>query len=345
MLLTHASINQALGTVSFPPRGNFMVLTLSNGDKQRIHYQCIGPTTSSNPTFLLDASAAHGIADFWPLQREMSNRGERVCMLDKPGFGYSDNFLAWQNANPLTMYNEFVTKLVTDGEGSSFVMVGWGGGGDLLYEYSLAHPERAAGFAFLDTVAEGIEWREVAARDSLTQAQLDDVKIRDLSGRSIIFGLLRGVIAPLGLLSVVVPGHRESYAWPERFEEFHWYSLTPKTWTTQWFTILPWFDTRTLIGDLGVFGRSSAALMGRPVVMIATNRSRADVCKGRTHEDCPKLVFAQSFLLAEKQTIANVTGNATVVYCTASDCSLDAVRRLPAFVAGAILNQSWTRVG
>jgi pimeloyl-ACP methyl ester carboxylesterase len=262
-------------------------------------------------------------------------------MLDKPGFGFSDNFLAWQNADPLTMYDEFIAQLVANGEGSSFVMVGWGGGGNLMYEYALSHPEHAAGFAFLDTVANGIEWREVAARDSLTQAQLDENKNIDLAGRSFIFGLLRGIGARWGLLTVFVPGQRDAYAWPERFDEFYWFSVTPKTWTTQWFSLLPSYTTQTPIDSIGVFDRSSAALIGRPVVMVATNRSRAAVCEDRKEEDCTKAMFAQAFQLAEKHTIANVTGNATITYCTAEDCSLDAVRRLPAFVANAILNQTW----
>ena len=110
---------------------------------------------------MLDADASHGAADLWPLQRELTARGLRSCVLDKPGQGWSSPYHpSQQGLDPLT-----ATSLMyaATGESPPYRLVGWGGGGENVWRYALKRPGDVDSLVFLDTYGDGVEWRAYAA--------------------------------------------------------------------------------------------------------------------------------------------------------------------------------------
>jgi len=120
-LLTSGSITLGRGAVMFPPRGNFVTVTLNDGSQrtQTLHYMCQGTKNSSLPTFMIEGDFSHGIADYYDLQNSITKIGRRSCIWDKPGLGYS-SYLYADQYNVSTFYHEFLTSI----ESGPYIMVG-----------------------------------------------------------------------------------------------------------------------------------------------------------------------------------------------------------------------------
>ncbi|KAA0158595.1 hypothetical protein FNF31_05346 [Cafeteria roenbergensis] len=336
--LFNGGIVQATGPIAFPPRGSFFDLTLSTGDVQRIHYECVGPKNGTFPVYLADADGSHGLADFWPLQRNLTAAGRRICTYDAPGLGYSDRYYSWQHAEKSTYYRQLIDALGAQGEGSQFIFIAWGGGAEPVYKFALANPTFVAGFVFLDSFSKDVLYQFEAEYNSWSKARMNEYKSADLNGRVLLFTMIRGLAAPWGLLPIFVSNDPKGYAWPERFAEYSWNYHVPKTWTAQWFSLLPEFSAEASLTGLGVFDTRLAALQQVPVLSIVSNRSRADTCNEWT-QDCDKAVAQKEFLRANAVSVGNVTGAEQVVYCTESDCALDMPLRKPGFVVDAIMRK------
>ncbi len=336
--LFNGGIVQATGPIAFPPRGSFFDLTLSTGDVQRIHYECVGPKNGTFPVYLADADGSHGLADFWPLQRNLTAAGRRICTYDAPGLGYSDRYYSWQHAEKSTYYRQLIDALGAQGEGSQFIFIAWGGGAEPVYEFALANPTFVAGFVFLDSFSKDVLYQFEAEYNSWSKARMNEYKSADLNGRVLLFTMIRGLAAPWGLLPIFVSNDPKGYAWPERFAEYSWNYHVPKTWTAQWFSLLPEFSAEASLTGLGVFDTRLAALQQVPVLSIVSNRSRADTCNEWT-QDCDKAVAQKEFLRANAVSVGNVTGAEQVAYCTESDCALDMPLRKPGFVVDAIMRK------
>lgn len=148
------------GTLAWDPSdyGTTATITLGTGETLDIFFNCEGGSDAASPsvpsakysppTLMIDADASHGATDFWPLQRELTARGLRSCVFDKPGQGWSSDFRPSQAVDPLT-----ATSLMYEatGERAPFGLVGWGGGGENVYEYALRRPQDVQAIAFLDT--------------------------------------------------------------------------------------------------------------------------------------------------------------------------------------------------
>lgn len=338
IFLFNGGIIQATGPIAFPPRGKFVDLTLSTGDLQKIHFECVGPKNASFPVYLADADGTHGLADFWPMQRNLTTAGRRLCTYDAPGLGYSDRYFSWQHADKSTYYKQLMDALVAEGEGPKFIFIGWGGGAEPVYKFGLANPSFVAGFVFIDSHYFDILYQFEAKYNDWSKAKMNEYKSIDLTGRVLLFSVIRGLGAPWGLLPLFVTTNADGYAWRARFAEYAWNYHIPKTWTVQWFSLVPEFSKEASLTGKGIFDTRSAALQQIPVLSLISNRSRSDVCNEWTR-DCDKAVGLEEFLRASAASVGNVTGAEQVVYCTDADCGLDMPLRKPGFVVDAIMRK------
>lgn len=354
LAFAHGASVFASGPILYPPRGAFMQLSLpvEGGGTQELSllYEVWGPALSAKPVVLLEADASHGKADFWPLQRDLAALGIRSVSYDKPGLGYSGSYMAWQAVDPMSFYDQMLEKLRQESVvGPSVVFAGWGGGGQLVYEYALKEALRSngsrsvsvAGLVFIDTFSMGIEWQSVAAEKGWDQSQMDAFKLADLASRVVTFAAIRGLLVPVGAMGMVL-SNQGGYAWPERFDEYRWNYLIPRTWAVQWFSLLPEFSTSTPLQGHGIF---DTPLRGKGIVsamQIMENRTASAICAGTTTSiACSEALQSAAILQADATFIGEVTGHPEPRYCTDDDCGLDMPLRKPSFVASAIASASF----
>ena len=320
---------------SYSVRGKYL-----RAGPYRIAYNCEGPLNSGRPTLIMDCDASHGMMDFWPLQAEFTKAGRRSCIFDKPGIGWSDNFRADQDLNNFAnFYDAMVAGL---GEKPPYSLINWGGG---ALDFADRNPSLVSSIVMLNGYFANVEWRSEAARKNWTQAQTEDYRKTSLELRSGLFALIRGLAVPWGLMGIFVAQNKSEYAFPERFEEYKWFYLTAKTWTTQYF----YFEmlrtkgedqSSTVNGVVNSFGLGSlprwgaASLRGKPILQFANNRSRSLVCAKGPADYCDTAVFGEQFLLAEALQVGNVTGNGTTVICT--DCDLGLAYTRPTYIVQTV---------
>lgn len=124
LLLIIGAMTLANGVVSYGPGvdgGKVMTFTMSNGRSQSVYFKCDGPKNASFPVIVFEADGSHGIADFYGLQNELTLRGRRSCIFDKPGLGWSDYL--YQGEVMTDFYHPMITGLQ---EKAPFIFAGWG---------------------------------------------------------------------------------------------------------------------------------------------------------------------------------------------------------------------------
>ena len=113
----------------------------------RLHLNCTGRATASQPTVILEA----GIGDFsveWSLVQPGVASLARVCSYDRAGDGWSD-----VGPHPRTMRQivyELHTLLDRADERPPFVLVGHSYGGWLVRVYQLTYPSQVAGMVLVE---------------------------------------------------------------------------------------------------------------------------------------------------------------------------------------------------
>ena len=105
------------------------------------------------------------------------------------------------------------------GEKAPYILIGWGGGGNNIYEYALKYPQRTYSLVYLDTYRWGIEWKNKQQLESLTDAEIADYKKIDLVGRLKLLEIIRAIACPWGLMSIFFPYQIEKYVPADRYDE------------------------------------------------------------------------------------------------------------------------------
>jgi pimeloyl-ACP methyl ester carboxylesterase len=117
----------------------------------RLHLNCTGNASSSQPTVILEA----GIGDFsveWSLVQPGVSKFARVCSYDRAGDGWSDI-----GPQPRTMRQqvyELHTLLEKAGEKPPYVMVGHSYGGWLVRTFTSTYPTEVAGMVLVEAGAD-----------------------------------------------------------------------------------------------------------------------------------------------------------------------------------------------
>lgn len=319
-LLTNGALIEGQAP-KFPPRGKFVTVSLADGAQQRIHYLCEGPQSTTHDTILFDADGSHGMSDFWGMQKFLTAAGRRVCVFDKPGLGWSDYWRVSQNLNSSTFYHQFLTSI---GERAPFVLAGWGGGGEIVWEYANQHPEMVSAIIFMDVYSSGIEWREIQYSRNLTDDQMRSRRSLDIMGRSNLFYIIKGLGSVWGLNTIFVPYNPTGFEPAERYDEYRWFYLTDKTWSTQFPFLLQQGKTPLSKDSRGVFDYVNPTLRV-PIHHIMTNLNNTVICGNAKFAagtpECEQAIRSNAFMKEDQYFVANRTGRASFSFCDAPDCS------------------------
>ncbi|KXS17659.1 hypothetical protein M427DRAFT_255930 [Gonapodya prolifera JEL478] len=212
-----------------------------SGRTVQIHYLCSGPINNSFPVIFWEADITHGMSDFWGLQMTFADAGYRSCVWDKLGQGYSDYyFFDTTSQYQDQYYHNFISMLT---EKKPMIFASWSGGAGSQYQYALQHPENVHSMLFIDVAPFGIEWEMERVFKNLTAQQTAEYKRIDRLGRNAIFGILRALGVPWGLSTIFVPPPTPgSYKPADRVDEYRWFYITEKTWTSQFFLLDEYFN-------------------------------------------------------------------------------------------------------
>ena len=117
----------------------------------RLHLNCLGKASASQPTAILEAGAGDFSVD-WSLVQPGVARFARVCSYDRAGSGWSD-----LGPRPRTMHQlvwELHTLLDNAGVKPPFVLVGHSYGGWLVRLYGFTYPAEVAGMVLVEAGAD-----------------------------------------------------------------------------------------------------------------------------------------------------------------------------------------------
>jgi len=312
-LLVNASIVIGPFTIRYPARGKFVQVPLDDfsGRSLRIHFKCDGPKNDTLPVFMFEGSSSHGMADYFGLQLLLKEKNRRSCIWDKAGLGYSDSLYSDMRDHKL-YYHNFISSL---GEKEPFVFVGWGGGGETIYEYATLHPEMVHSLAFLDVAPFQAEWKVPQMIKNWTQSEFDATVKRDLASRMVLINVINGIAVPFGLMAVFIPPEK---SYPDYLrDERRWYFLTDKTWVTQAHFL------KQMASDRDVFQAKLPANIS--VSHFLTVKSDAqiekEICRPRNLnvDDCNYEKKAFGMMTEMKMALVP---NQTIVKCNEDACNL-----------------------
>lgn len=333
-----------------------------------IHYICFGPrvTNSSGKLYILDADISHGIGEQLPLLRELGTRSQRrVCAFDKLGFGSSsyfkksdssEDFSSWYD--PLILHllnNEMRDSAVfsSTNNTNALILVGWGGGSNVLYRYATRQPQFVAGIVFQNGYFDNVEWTVRQQRENFTNAETDSYRAGSLMGRRFLFGVIRVLGVNWGIMSVFVPKSARTFAWPEMIPRANWPFLRSKTWETQFYTLQLTIDQADEqmpsypSGYRGNFADGVSrfpSVAAKPLLQIANNRTRNMICNEApttplSAKDCDNAVKEEQFLFQNAVDAArNVSYSPTISGCDDLwQCDLWYLQSVPADAVRRIL--------
>ena len=114
----------------------------------RVHLNCTGQASASQPTVILEAGAG-GFSVDWSLVQPEAARLARVCSYDRSGLGWSD-----LGPRPRTMRQtvwELHTLLEKAGVRPPYVLVGHSHGGTLARLYAFTYPSEVVGMVLVES--------------------------------------------------------------------------------------------------------------------------------------------------------------------------------------------------
>lgn len=260
---------------------------------------------------MFEGSGSHGMADYFGLQLLLKEQNRRSCIWDKAGLGYSDSLFSDMKDHRL-YYHNFMESI---GEKGPFVFVGWGGGGAIIYEYAVAHPEMVRALVFLDVAPFQAEWKVPQMLKNWTQGEFDETVERDLASRAALLNVINGLGVPLGLMGLFMPPEK---SYPDYLrEERRWYFLTDKTWATQ-AHFLKQLQSEKNVFEQKLLGNISVSHL---VTVKSDVQIEKEICKPRNLDEDDCAYEKKAFQLMSEMKMGLV-GNQTIVKCTADECSL-----------------------
>ena len=148
---------------SLPPPGR-----LVDVGGWRLHLNCLGKGSASQPTVILEAGAGDFSVD-WSLLQPAVARFARVCSYDRAGSGWSD-----LGPRPRTMHQiiyELHTLLEKAGERPPYLLVGHSYGGLLVRLYQFTYPTEVVGMVLVEA-ADDNPWRKTPEKGLVRSADL-----------------------------------------------------------------------------------------------------------------------------------------------------------------------------
>ena len=171
--LVYESRSQASDEASFPPPGQ-----LWDVGGRNLHLICSG---DGSPTVILEAGGGSSSVQWWAIDDQLA-AFSRVCMYDRPGFGYSD-----PSPTELTFEDgarDLNALLVAAGVPGPYILVGHSKGGMHVRTYARLYPDDIAGVLLLDAAEE----EDIFGNFDFIEQSLKEAEGQRLFAR---FGLIR----------------------------------------------------------------------------------------------------------------------------------------------------------
>jgi pimeloyl-ACP methyl ester carboxylesterase len=125
----------------------------------RMFLECTGES-HAGPTVILATGRGTGSYQGWALVQSRVSEFARVCSYDPLGAGESDHV---PGSHPVSEVVENMHDLFHSAQlPSPFILVGNSLGGVLIRQYEEQYPSEVAGFVFVDSAHEEMEWRDAA---------------------------------------------------------------------------------------------------------------------------------------------------------------------------------------
>jgi pimeloyl-ACP methyl ester carboxylesterase len=129
--------------------------------------ECTGESHAA-PTVILATGRGIGSYQGWALVQSRISEFARVCSYDPLGAGQSDHV---PGSHPVSEVVESMHDLFHSAQlPSPLVLVGISLGGVLIRQYEERYPSEVAGFVFVDSAHEEMEWRDAAISTSFDPA-------------------------------------------------------------------------------------------------------------------------------------------------------------------------------
>jgi pimeloyl-ACP methyl ester carboxylesterase len=129
--------------------------------------ECTGESHAA-PTVILATGRGTGSYQGWALVQSRVSEFARVCSYDPLGAGESDHV---PGSHPVSEVVENMHDLFHSAQiPSPFILVGNSLGGVLIRQYEERYPSEVAGFVFVDSAHEEMEWRDAAISTSFDPA-------------------------------------------------------------------------------------------------------------------------------------------------------------------------------
>lgn len=142
-----------------PPRGR--VQSLPNG--RAIHFRDLGSDDLREPVVLVHGCPS-AASDWHEVPELLAQRGRRVIVYDRIGYGYSSRSDASDvNAYTLTSSANDLLALLDALGIERAALVGWSYGGGVSLELALAHPERVTRIALVGSIGPATPERDANA--------------------------------------------------------------------------------------------------------------------------------------------------------------------------------------
>lgn len=322
LLLTIMMLFQMFGsliigglTIVYPPRGVFLDVPISNsGEIYKTHVLCTEVGNSSLPTVLIEGDFSHGLADYLGLQSYLTDMNISSCIWDKPGLGYSDELFI-DHTNLQDFYHNFISQI---NKRPPFIFVGWGGGGQIIYQYAHEHPENVKSLLFLDVSPERIEWTTPKILKNWTQQEYDDQVNNDMKNRENIINTIQMIGVPFGIMKLFFPN---SPSYPLEYNnEREWYFLTDKTWATQSFFMeqLPYIEDPLYSYNI------SEEIKVNLIMTAWKNETIVEKCKENKLDvnstECKYNIDSNYYDIMEKKKLNK--NNGRIIECNETECNL-----------------------
>jgi pimeloyl-ACP methyl ester carboxylesterase len=151
------------GSGNYAPFGK--LVPISHG--HRMFLECTGESHAA-PTVILATGRGTGSYHGWALVQSRVSEFAKVCSYDPLGAGESDHV---PGSHPVSEVVENMHDLFYSAQiPGPFILVGNSLGGVLIRQYEEQYPADVAGFVFVDSAHEEMEWRDAAISTSFDPA-------------------------------------------------------------------------------------------------------------------------------------------------------------------------------
>ncbi|KAJ1983202.1 hypothetical protein H4R33_004842 [Dimargaris cristalligena] len=129
--------------------GSLVDVSVNGTGSYAFHVHCVGPTDSDKPTYVISNDEGNPLTTLVALQSSLSNRNRRVCLYDRPGYGWSEPGYVVQT--PAYVVHSLKQALDSVKEKSPYIMLGYGAGGEYAQLFTHIYPTFVSGVGLIDS--------------------------------------------------------------------------------------------------------------------------------------------------------------------------------------------------